>query len=67
MKHKQTTNYKTLTFVLFGLIVLIILGNVAKGFNEAHHEAMALKACKSKENIQFVNSKSFACKREVAN
>lgn len=40
---------------------LIILGIFSEGFNTAHHQEMALKACSSQSNMQEVNSMNFTC------
>jgi hypothetical protein len=40
---------------------LIILGIFSEGFNTAHHQEMALKACGNQSNIQEVNSMNFTC------
>jgi len=40
---------------------LIILGIFSEGFNTAHHQEMALKACGNQSNIQDVNSMNFTC------
>ncbi|MBE0364120.1 hypothetical protein PULV_a1683 [Pseudoalteromonas ulvae UL12] len=51
----------TLMAVTFAFIVL---GTLAEGYNLAHHQEMANTACKSKEQIEYVDSKGFECKQD---
>lgn len=65
MKPKQSNNKRTFAILCVSLAALIGLGTIAQGFNEAHHKEMALKECKTEQNIEFVNSKTYKCKKTV--
>jgi len=49
--------------VLITLFVLVVIGGVAEGYNESHHQEMALAECGSQDNIAKVDSKGFKCKK----
>lgn len=51
-----------ITKIILTILIILALGAIAKGFNEAHHEEMALKECGSKENIAHVDEDGFECK-----
>jgi hypothetical protein len=51
----------TLKMIIAVVGSLIFLGLFAAGFNEAHHQEMALKTCGSMSSIQEVSSVSFSC------
>ena len=50
--------------IVLALMVFVVLGTIAKGFNEAHHQEMALEACGSQEQIARVDEKGFRCKTD---
>jgi hypothetical protein len=49
--------------VFIAIVILVGLGTIAEGFNEAHHKELAKVECGSKANIEKVDSKGFECKK----
>lgn len=53
---------KKLKWGFITALVVVFVGGVAQGYNEAHHEKMAIENCGGKENVKQVDSFGYECK-----